>query len=225
MSIEEKLFERKRFVPEAMLDIGFKKNDNIYIYEADFMEGDFSAILSVTEQGAVSGKVIDKMNGEEYVQLRVESFNGAYVNSVRGAYSDWLSAIASRCCEELLFVSGQANRIAALIMDEYAVSPDFPWGQGRYKGTGVFRHQDTRKWFALIMNVRRGDLLKNGDGETVDIINLKRGLAAETGGREEQLGIYPAYHMDHRHWISVMLGELQSDEAVMALVADSFRLT
>lgn len=38
-------------------------------------------------------------------------------------------------------------------------------------------------------------------------------------------GIYPAYHMNHRMWISVILDDTISDEKVMELVTCSFNLT
>ena len=38
-------------------------------------------------------------------------------------------------------------------------------------------------------------------------------------------GIYPAYHMNHRMWISIVLDETISDEKVMELVKCSFNLT
>ena len=79
MTIEEKAFERKRFVFEKLLEYGFKKVGNDFVFDADFMNGDFHAVVSVYESGIISGKVIDVMNDEEYTQLRIENMNGAYI--------------------------------------------------------------------------------------------------------------------------------------------------
>ncbi|WP_455089335.1 MmcQ/YjbR family DNA-binding protein [Peptoanaerobacter stomatis] len=38
-------------------------------------------------------------------------------------------------------------------------------------------------------------------------------------------GIYPGYHMNHKHWISVVLNETLSDNEVMKLIENSFSLT
>ena len=223
MNAEEKVFSRKRFVVESLLRFGFIKTDGGYRCETDFMNGDFSAILTVDEKGAVSGTVIDKMNGEEYRQLRIGSFQGAYVNSVRTAYEELLCHIADECCEDVRFESDQANRIAGLIAEKYGVTPDCPWEEDGYQ-SGVFRHTDNAKWFALIMNVKRRALLKNGDDRTFDVINLKNepeNIEKLTG----RTGIYPAYHMNRKHWISVLLDESLSDDEVMKLVDESFCLT
>ena len=109
--IEDEVFRRKRFIPEKMKSFGFQKVGEQYIYEEDFMNNEFHAILSVSEKGSIDGKVIDKMNDEEYAQLRSENFNGAYVNSVREAYRQLLESVSKEICEAVFFASGQANRI------------------------------------------------------------------------------------------------------------------
>lgn len=84
--IEDEVFRKRRFVPSKMDSLGFQKSGDQYCYETDFMNGEFHVILSVSKEGNVTSEVIDKMNNEEYVQLRSEHFNGAYVNTVRDAY-------------------------------------------------------------------------------------------------------------------------------------------
>lgn len=224
MTTEEKVFRRRRFLPERMERFGFRKTENGYEYTADFLNGEFRAILTVTGAGDVRGSVIDCMNNEEYTPLRAESFNGAYVNSVRNAYEELLTAVAEQCCRDVLFVSDQANRIADRILERYAVQPDFPWDQGRYRGSGTFRHTENRKWFALIMNIRLGALLKNACEEPADVMNLKADPQASEA-LCKRAGIFPAYHMNHKNWISVVLNDLLPDEDVMQLVDASFRLT
>ena len=207
-----------------MLDFGFIKTGGAYRYETDFMNGDFSATVIIFDNGAFDCTVVDKMNDEEYRPLRIDSFSGGYVNSVRLAYEALLESIAGGCCKDVLFASDQANRIAERISEVFGVAPDFPWKQSKYQSCGVFRHADNLKWFALIMNVRRRLITKGGDNSTVDIINLK----SEPDMIEQltrQTGIYPAYHMNRKHWISVSLDDTLTDDRVMALLAKSFELT
>ena len=111
MTIEEKVFLRKRFVPEAMLAYGFIQTDAGYVYKTDFMDGDFSVILTADDEHGAAGTVYDNMNGEVYTPLRAERFDGAYVNTVRSAYEELLNTIAEQCCTDVLFVSNQANRM------------------------------------------------------------------------------------------------------------------
>jgi len=254
MEIEQEAFRRRRFIPSLMKSFGFVESGNgsgnvsgtvsgnvsgamsgnasggndksvmDLVYESDFMDGAFRYTLTVTPGGSVSGRVIDVMNDEEYAQLRFENFDGAYVNSVRAAYRAELVKIASTCCLDVLFTSDQANRITGLILERYGVTPDFPWDEDPHQASGVFRHTDSRKWFGLIMNIPVGSILKNKDKTPVDVMNLK----LDTWGADRIMsvpGIFPAYHMNHRLWISVLLDDTLSDEEVMILVDDSFRLT
>ncbi|MBQ6332939.1 MAG: MmcQ/YjbR family DNA-binding protein [Clostridia bacterium] len=222
MTIEEKAFLRKRFLPEALTAYGFEKTDAGYVYRTDFMGGDFTAVVTVTERGEATGTVIDNMNGEVYAPLRSERFNGAYVNAVRSAYEDLLNDVAAHCCRDTLFDTDQANRIAERIFEQYGVRPDFPWGQRPHEHSGVFRNAKGGRWFALIMHIRRGLLTKDGDETMTDVVNLK---IDPQKGRPERDGVYPAYHMNHKLWITVTLDDTLSDDEVMALTETSFRMT
>ena len=207
-----------------MLRCGFRKENDRYVYETELLDGDFSAIVSVDSNGAVSGTVIDRMNNEEYLQLRMERFDGAFVNTVRSAYESVLKTVAETCCHSVLFASDQANRIAGQIRSRYGVAPDFPWGQDPYDNAGVFRHTDTQKWFALVMNIPTKTLLKNNDATPIDVVNLK--IDPNDGeSLRSRAGIFPAYHMNHKSWITVMLNDTLSDADVLELIDSSFRLT
>lgn len=224
-TIEESVFARKRWVPEKMRAVGFRPVGDGYVLERSFLDGDFKAVLSVTEKGAVTGRVIDAISQDDYYQLRQKNATGAYVNTVRAAYAQLLEEIAAACCQEVLFASDQANRLMQCILERFQVEPDFPWEkEARYQAYGVFRHTSNRKWFALIMRVKRAVLDKDGNPALVDAINLK--IQSEHGEALHQLpGVYPAYHMNHKTWISVVLDDTQTDEAIIQWIEDSYRLT
>ena len=237
--MEDKVFQRKRPVTERLIRKGFREIPGGYRYETAFMDGEFRAVIQFDKRGKFSGQVIDQMNGEEYAPLHMESYNGAYVNTVRNAYEELLQDIADSCCTETIFVAEQSNRIARLILERYGVSPDFPFGESPDEAYGTFRHGDNRKWFALIMNIKLAALLRTknkfaaGSGNEeenenpdtrIDIVNLK--ILPEKGATlRSEKGIYPAYHMNRVHWISVVLNDTLSDARVMELVDESFRLT
>lgn len=224
MTPEKRVFQRKRFIPERLLEYGFQKSAEGFVYEAAFMGGDFRAVVAVSPKGIVSGTVIDEMNEEAYTQLRAEHLHNPYAQKVRGEYEALLQAIADACCTSVLFASDQANRITEQIFEQYGVSPDFPWGKSPHRSYGTFRHTDSGKWFALIMDIKWDALRKDKNKELVDVINLK----VDPQARESLLateGIYVGYHMNHQHWISVVLNDTLSDEAVMRLIERSFLRT
>lgn len=54
-SIEECVFARKRWVLKKMLAFGFQQVGEDYVLERSFFNGDFEAVLTVTEKGVVTG--------------------------------------------------------------------------------------------------------------------------------------------------------------------------
>lgn len=224
MKIEETVFERKKIVPDKALAFGFVRRGDGLFYARDFLAGDFHAEIRVAPDGSVSGSVIDVMNGEEYAPLRAEGMRGAYVSGVRAAYTAILGEIADKCCDDFLFASEQANRIANAVKATWGIEPDFPFDDGADRTAGVLRHLDTERWFGLIMRVKKSVLAGETAPDRIDVMNLK----AEPEKIPELWkidGIYPAYHMNRKYWISVALDERVPDGDVMELVAESFRLT
>ena len=211
--IEDEIFLKKKFDFEKLKEFGFCFENNTYTYSEDFMDGDFKAVIEISD--VLKGKVIDNNSNEEYMPLRIESFDGEYVCKVREAYKSILKRIADACCTDVFFACEQANHIANLIHETYGVKPDFPWNDDN----GVFRHLDTRKWFSLIMFVSIDSLLKNGNSAMVNVMNLK------TEQQYDVDGIYPAYHMNHKYWISLILDDTLSDTLIMELVSKSYNLT
>ena len=102
-------------------------------------------------------------------------------------------------------------------LDTYGTSPDYPFDD--HLETAVFRHTDNKKWFALVMRVSRRKFGFDSD----EVINLK--LPTEMFGSFGAAdGVYPAYHMNKLHWISVLLPDAP-DDIVQFLANVSFEAT
>ena len=107
-----------------------------------------------------------------------------------------------------------------LCMGLYLTSPDYPFDDDFE--TAVFRHADNRKWYAIVMRVSRRKFGFDSD-EVVDVVNFK--LTTEMfGSFGASDGVYPAYHMNKLHWISVLLPDAPND-VVEFLVNVSFEVT
>ena len=105
-------------------------------------------------------------------------------------------------------------------LNTYGTSPDYPFDEDFE--TAVLRHEDNRKWYALVMQVSRRKFGFDND-EVIDVVNLK--LPTEMfGSFGAPEGVYPAYHMNKLHWISVLLPDTP-DEVVQFLSRVSFEAT
>ena len=95
------------------------------------------------------------------------------------------------------------------IKKKYKAAPEYPWGED---DGAVLRHGDNRKWFALVMNIGREKLGLAGEGK-VDVINLKIDDMVFRDVLLQDKGIFPAYHMNKEHWITVLLdGTVEEDQ-------------
>ena len=110
----------------------------------------------------------------------------------------------------------------AFILDMYNVKADYPFEEDFE--TGVFRHEGSRKWFAIAMNIPYGKLglLREGN---VDVVNLKCAPEVIESIAGVEQGIYPAYHMNKTHWLTVALDGSCDNDTIAWLVSVSFDLT
>lgn len=107
-----------------------------------------------------------------------------------------------------------------ICLSSYQTNPDYPFEEDFE--TAVFRHKDNRKWYALVMQVSRRKFGFDSD-EVIDVVNLK--LPTEMfGSFGVGEGVYPAYHMNKLHWISVLLADAPND-VVQFLLNASFEAT
>ena len=105
-------------------------------------------------------------------------------------------------------------------LDTYGTAADYPFDEDFE--TAVFRHANNRKWYAIMMRVSRRKFGTDSD-EVVDVVNLKLPLEM-FGSFGAADGVYPAYHMNKLHWISVLLPDAPED-VVQFLVNVSFEAT
>lgn len=113
------------------------------------------------------------------------------------------------------------EELLAFVRKQYDVTPDRPWK--RYPENQVLRHKDTGKWFGLIMPVRKEVFGLDGDGY-VPVLNVKCDPMM-AGGLRTNPGIYPAYHMNHADWLSLLLDGTVPMEMVLNLLDSSYELT
>ena len=93
------------------------------------------------------------------------------------------------------------EELVAYLTDTYSVEGERLFAQ--YPSFLVFRHNGNRKWFAVIMDIPRKNLGLPNDGE-ISGVNLKCDTRLIGSFREEP-GIFPGWHMNKAHWLSVAL--------------------
>lgn len=107
------------------------------------------------------------------------------------------------------------------IKEVYGVTAEFPWLSA--PSFAVYRHESNNKWFAVIMEIPKNKIGIEDDG-SINVVNLKCDPLL-IGSLTLDKGIYPAYHMNKNHWITVCLDGSVEEEKVKWLIDLSFELT
>ena len=103
--------------------------------------------------------------------------------------------------------------------ETYGTEPDYPWNDGNC----VLRHENNRKWYALVMKLNEKKLGQKGD-RIVDVLNVKCDPLL-IGSLRTQPGYFPAYHMNKDRWLSIILDGTVSPDEIKDLVKLSHQLT
>ena len=105
--------------------------------------------------------------------------------------------------------------------EKYGTKPEYLWA--KFPDYAVLRHEENKKWYAVIMDIPKIRLGLKGEGR-VDILELKTSPLM-AGSLELEEGILPAYHMKKGAWISVLLDGTVEDKKIEALLDMSYEIT
>ena len=212
------IFKAYQFNSKKAKEYGFLEKQGVWTYSSTILQGDFLMKITV-EDSDLTFQVFDQETGELYPQVHMESMRGTFVGTVREACLEVLYDIRKACFEVQEFLCPQTKRIMALVREKYGNQLEYLWEKS--PDTAVLRHEDNQKWYAILMRIPWDRLDKGREG-LVEAVNLKHDQVADL---LSQKGIYPAFHMNKRYWISLPLDDTLTDEKVLELFDRSYFLT
>ena len=212
------IFKSYQFNKEKAHAYGFVENGEVWTYSCQILQGDFYMAVSITPDN-VSFQVFDQETGDLYPQVHMESMRGSFVASVREACLEILYQIRKACFDVQDFICPQTKRIMDQIQEKYGDQLEYLWEKS--PDTAVLRHEGNQKWYAVLMRIPWDKLEKGREG-LVEAVNLKHDQVADLLSKK---GIYPAFHMNKRYWLSLALDDSLSDDEVLDLLEISWNLT
>ena len=212
------IFKAYQFNSKKAKEYGFIENQGVWTYSSTILQGDFLMMVTV-EDGDIGFQVYDQETRDLYPQVHMESMRGTFVGSVREACLEELFDIRKACFDVQDFICPQTKRIMALVQEKYENQLEYLWEKS--PDTAVLRHEGNQKWYAVLMRISWDKLEKGREG-LVEAVNLKHDQVSDLLVKK---GIYPAFHMNKRYWISVPLDDSLSDEEVLELIEKSWNLT
>lgn len=220
MDIISVIFQNKKVDLDKLVAYGFEKREECYIHSRTLNETDFILTVSISLSGEVSTKIIDPALGEPYTLHLAEGAVGSFVGGIKTQYQEILTDIAENCFVPNVFQTDMAKQLIAYVRETYGDEPEFLWE--KFAGNAVWRCKKNAKWYGILLTVSKEKLGIPSD-ELVEVIDLR--LAPE----ELELLIdnqhyYPGYHMNKKHWYTMILDGSVSFEELCQRIQTSYLL-
>ena len=212
------IFKAYQFNSKKAKEYGFEENQGVWTYSSTILQSDFLMKITV-EDSDLTFQVYDQETCELYPQVHMESMRGTFVGSVREACLEVLYEIRKSCFDVQDFIYPQTKRIMTRVQEKYENQLEYLWEKS--PDTAILRHENNQKWYAVLMKISWDKLEKGREG-LVEAVNLKHDQVSDLLVKK---GIYPAFHMNKRYWISVPLDDTLTDEKVLELFERSWFLT
>lgn len=203
-----------------LIQYGFIKYGDQYVYEDIILNGQFKIVVAFSEQENMS-RIFDSNSDEEYILADIENSVGKFVGQVRQEYESKLQDIISNCTKPNIFKSNQAKEIIDYVKEKYQDTLEFLWE--KFDNNAIWRNKINDKWYGLLLTVT-GDKLNIESDKIIEIIDLRyeKNKTAEIIDNKK---IFPGYHMNKSSWITIKLDNSVDTEEIFELIDNSYKLS
>lgn len=160
--------------------------------------------------------VFDADTDEEYLPFNVLDNITGFVTGIREQVEDLVQEIEEKC----LLNSNMKLRLMEYCERKFGTEPEAPWEDSPDAYT--FKTAKRNKWYALFMTIPYKSLGLVAKG-ALDVVNIK--LPPEKVlDLIDRVHFYPAYHMNKKHWITIVLDKEVDEPLVQQLLEESYGL-
>ena len=208
--------EKYNLSKEQLNKFGFKEEVEKLIYRKEILDSSFLIeIVYVDSQFLI--EVYDLEFDEIYSLFSVDSAIGETVQNIRESVEEILSSI--------LGLADESGKISSEVIDycnnKYGENNVNPFK--KHPDILAFVNEKN-KWYALLSDVEYNKLNKNTDITTkVKILNVKYPTDRILEIIDNK-NIFPAYHMNKKHWISIVLDKNIKFKTIKELIDISYSL-
>lgn len=214
------IFKNRTVNLNKLTKYGFVKSGDRFVYCTEIFDNQFSVIVKVDGDGEVETEIFDLASEEQYTLHLVAEASGEFVGRVRSEYERILQNIAENCFDSNVFRENCAHKVIDYALEKYGGKLEFLWE--KFPDTAVLRRQDNKKWYAAVMTIPKSKLGLDS-GELVEIIDLRFDvdeLPKKVDGERYFLG----YHMNKKHWITILLDGSVPVEEILNYIDESYKL-
>lgn len=214
------IFKHKTLNCEKLIKYGFEKVGESFVFSTNVFDNQFKMTVKIDGSGEVETELFDLAAEEVYTLHLVAEASGEFVGRVRSEYEYVLQNIAESCFDSDIFRENCTHKIIEYAREKYGDELEFLWE--RYPDAAVLRRKDNKKWYALFMTISKAKLGLDS-AEPAEIIDLrfdKDELPKKVDGERYFLG----YHMNKKHWITMILDGSVTVEEILNYLDESYKL-
>lgn len=218
MTIEKEIYKGYKADNNKLIKYGFEAEKNKLVYEKKLLNEEFKIVVEF--DNGINARVYDTVADEEYTNFRIEKLSG-FSSQIREEFIALLKDIRQKCFEKEPFQSKQTLEINRYIREKYQDEAEFLWE--RWPTYAIYRNKKNAKWYAIVGTVEKNKVDKKSKSkEIVEIMNFKVDKN-RIKTILEQKGIYEAYHMNKKNWVSVIMDNTLKTSAIKELLIESYK--
>jgi predicted DNA-binding protein (MmcQ/YjbR family) len=196
-----------------LLKQGFIFLNNEYFKRID-MNNNFYIEINIFKDIRV--KVFDNKTKEEYFPIYVMNNNGEFTKKLKCEIDQIINGIINNC----LIKNNVKDQVLKYVQIKYHTILKRPWE--KYPDYITLNTNNTCKWYGLIMKIPMTSLNINGDNQ-LDVINIKL-PSEEIAKLIDNINYFPAYHMNKKYWITIILNNKINLNELYKLIDESYKL-
>lgn len=119
------------------------------------------------------------------------------------------------------FQSPQARELISYVDAQYGRSLEFLWPTS--PGNAIWRRGDNGKWFGIVMTLRHNKIEPGAGDSVIEILDVRCAPDMIDFVVDKQK-IFPGWHMNKRHWITIVLDGRMDIRQIYSLLDNSYAL-
>ena len=208
------IFDKNIFNSKLAIAYGFSKVGDYYILQSDIDVENFNVIVKIGND-SFEANVIELPFNEEYILFNVLDSKGKFVSKIRKKVNELIEDIVKSCFKSLDY----RKLLLDYVKEKYGTIPEEPWEDNNH---ATIKTTNSKKWYGIFMYLPYKTLGLDKSGK-IDVLNVK--LNPELiESLIDKKHFFPAYHMNKKYWITILLDSDMDMDLVKSLIDESFKL-
>lgn len=208
------IFDKNIFNSKLAIAYGFSKVGDYYILQSDIDMENFNVIVKIGKD-SFEANVIELPFNEEYILFNVLDSKGNFVSKIRTKVNELIEDIVNSCFTSLDY----RKLLLDYVKEKYGTIPEEPWEDNNH---ATIKTSNSKKWYGIFMSIPYKTLGLEKSGK-IDVLNVKLNPDLIESLIDKK-HFFPAYHMNKKYWITILLDSDTDLNLVKSLIDESFKL-